>query len=140
MAVATQQGDVHHGRSRGMIGGRQDVVFAVAIGAARRQRITACRRGPVETGLLRQGFGFVANAAIDQFEIAARGVPGSARIHVAVAVYARLAGVNRIVVDGHVHVSRDILVATSSREFRIVVALQAAVVVLGRGARCGEKE
>ena len=89
---------------------------------------------------MRGGFGLVANAAVDQLEIAPRGVPGSAWIQVAVAVNSRLPGVHGSSVDRDVHISRYRLVATGSGEVRIVVTPQAAIVVLGEGARCAEKE
>ena len=68
-------------------------------------------------------------------------MPPSPRIgQVAVTVDALHAGMHGCLVGGHVHESRHFFFTTESRELRIVVTPHAAVVFLGVGTRCGEKE
>ena len=130
MAVSAEHRNVHYRRWRILIGGRQDVVLAVAVGAGWRHRIAFCRRGTMQTIAMRSRLTSVASVTHNSLKILSM-PPALAAREVTVTFNTRHVGMGRCRDHLGSDIHRYFCVSTKTSHFRIVVTLEAPPVLLG---------
>jgi len=139
VTVSAEHRDVHYRRRCAPIGGRQDIVAAVAVGATWRHRIAFCHRDTMQTPAMRSRLTSVAIVTHNSLKVLGM-PPALAAREVIVTFNTRHVGMRRCRDHPGSDIHRYFRVSTKTSHLRIVVTLEAPGVFLGQRRTCGKPE